>query len=139
MSEIVVNDVVTTIPDGPPRSLLYVLREELGLTGPKYGCGEGECGTCSVLIDGKLRRSCVVGVEEAAGKAVTTIEGLSQKGRLHALQHAFAEVGAFQCGYCTPGMIVAASALLAEDANPSEARIKQALEGNVCRCGAHAR
>jgi aerobic-type carbon monoxide dehydrogenase small subunit (CoxS/CutS family) len=121
------------------RMLLWVLRTELGLTGTKYGCGEGHCGACTVLVDGEPVRSCQFPLERAAGKTVTTIEGLAREGKLHPLQEAFASNDALQCGYCTPGMIMAAHALLLRNPRPSEAEIRDELEGNLCRCGAHGR
>ena len=120
-------------------SLLAVLRDDLGLTGSKYGCGEGHCGACTVLIDGDALRSCVVRVGAVAGKAITTIEGLGAQDRLHPVQDAFLEAEAFQCGYCTPGMIVAAVALLDQHPEPSDADIARVLDRNVCRCGTYSR
>lgn len=122
-----------------PRSLLHVLREELGLTGPKYGCGEGQCGVCTVLVDGRPVQACGTELAAVVGRSIRTIEGFATEGRLSPLQRAFAELGAFQCGYCTPGMIAAAEALLASEPNPSEGRIAEALEGHVCRCGVYSR
>ncbi len=119
--------------------LLYVLRDELGLTGSKYGCGEGQCGACTVLIDGAPRKSCQIAVSAAAGKPITTIEGLEKDGHLHPVQQAFLDAGAFQCAYCTPGMIMSSVGLLQGNANPSPAEIVQFLQGNICRCGAHPR
>jgi aerobic-type carbon monoxide dehydrogenase small subunit (CoxS/CutS family) len=119
--------------------LLSVLRDDLALTGTKYGCGEGRCGACTVLIDGKARRSCQTEVGECSGKEITTIEGLARDGQLHPLQAAFLEVGAMQCGYCTPGMIVAGTALLAKNADPTPKEISRALNGNICRCGTYSR
>ena len=121
------------------RSLLSVLRLELGLTGAKYGCGTGECGACTVLVDGAPMRSCVVPVSRVRGRRVTTIEGLAKKGRLHPVQEAFLEVQAFQCGYCTPGMIMEAVALLARNPRPSALEIREALVGHLCRCGVYGR
>ncbi|MBW4051514.1 MAG: (2Fe-2S)-binding protein [Proteobacteria bacterium] len=123
----------------PERTLLGVLRGPLALTGTKYGCGEGICGACTVLLDGRAVRSCVMPVAEVAGKEVVTIEGFSSEGRLHPLQQAFAERGALQCGYCTSGMILTSEALLRATAHPSRQEIRQALEHNLCRCGAHQR
>jgi nicotinate dehydrogenase subunit A len=120
-------------------SLLAVLRDDLGLTGSKFGCGEGHCGACTVLIDGDALRSCVVKVGAVAGKAITTIEGLAAQDRLHPVQDAFLEAEAFQCGYCTPGMIVAAVALLDQHPEPSDADIARVLDRNVCRCGTYPR
>jgi len=118
----------------PMARLLDVLREELALTGTKEGCGEGECGACSVLLDGELVNSCLVPVAQVAGAEVTTIEGLSRNGELHPVQHAFVEHGGAQCGICTPGMVLAAVALLAEHPQPSAAQIRTGLAGNLCRC-----
>lgn len=123
-------------PDTP---LLYVLRDELDLTGSKYGCGEGQCGACTVLIGGAPRRSCQIPVSAAATKPITTIEGLEMDGRLNPVQQAFLDAGAFQCAYCTTGMIMSSVGLLQSNANPSRAEIVQFLQGNVCRCGTHPR
>ena len=120
-------------------SLLSVLREELDLTGSKYGCGEGQCGACTVLIDGVSRRSCITPVGSVAGKEITTIEGLAKGEELHPLQQAFLEEEAMQCAYCTSGMIMSAVSLLHAKSNPSEADIIQHMQGNICRCGAHPR
>ena len=121
------------------RSLLNVLREDLGLTGSKYGCGEGQCGACTVLLDGRAVRSCITPVSAAAGKQITTIEGLEKDGRLHPVQEAFVEEDAMQCGYCTPGMVMSAVALLERQAAPGEGEIRHAMQGNICRCGAYSR
>jgi aerobic-type carbon monoxide dehydrogenase small subunit (CoxS/CutS family) len=123
----------------PDASLLFALREELGLTGTKYGCGEGQCGACTVLLNGTPRRACQLAVSDAAGKSIITIEGFEQNGQLHPVQQAFIDRGAFQCAYCTSGMIVSSIALLQKNPNPSPADIGQALQGNICRCGAHPR
>ncbi|MGH9396632.1 MAG: (2Fe-2S)-binding protein [Terriglobia bacterium] len=120
-------------------SLLHVLREQLKLTGTKYGCGEGQCGACTVLINGKPRRSCITPAASAEGKPVTTIEGVEQNGRLHPVQQAFLDAQALQCGYCTPGMILGALALLRSNPNPSSHDIQRAMEGNICRCGTYPR
>ena len=119
------------------RSLLSVLREELALTGSKYGCGEGQCGACTVLVEGRAVRSCQTSVADAAGKAVTTIEGLERGGRLHPLQQAFIDEHALQCGYCTAGMIMAGVALLARTPSPTNDDIVRGMNGNVCRCGTY--
>jgi len=119
--------------------LLWVLRNRLDLTGTKYGCGEGQCGACTVLVNGKPVRSCLTAVGDATGKKITTIEGLEQNGRLHPVQEAFVHEEAFQCAYCTPGMIMSAVALLQETANPSEQDIIRRMNGNVCRCGTYPR
>ncbi|HWF05204.1 MAG TPA: (2Fe-2S)-binding protein [Candidatus Angelobacter sp.] len=114
--------------------LLDVLREELKLTGVKEGCGEGECGACSVLLDGKLVNSCLVPAYQARGTQVTTIEGLAANDKLHPVQQAFIETGGTQCGFCTPGMILAVTSLLQRNSDPSEAEIRTAIAGNLCRC-----
>lgn len=121
------------------RTLLWVLRTDLGLTGPKYGCGEGICGACTVLIDDKPVRSCITPVSTVEGKKVTTIEGLEQNGKLHPLQKAFIEHDGLQCGYCTPGMILTAYGLLKRNPKPTRAEIVKGMEHNLCRCGAHQR
>src|SRR6266481_7423061 len=123
----------------PDTTLLFALREELDLTGTKYGCGEGQCGACTVMSDGLAARSCQTRAQAIAGRRVVTIEGLEERGRLHPLQEAFLETGAMQCGYCTPGMIVSGAALLKKNPKPDEAEIIQAMQGNVCRCGAYPR
>jgi aerobic-type carbon monoxide dehydrogenase small subunit (CoxS/CutS family) len=123
----------------PDTTLLFALREELGLTGTKYGCGEGQCGACTVLLNGTPRRSCQLSVSDAAGKSIVTIEGFERNGQLHPVQQAFLDQGAFQCAYCTSGMIVSSVALLQKSPNPSEPEIVQALQGNICRCGTHPR
>jgi len=121
------------------RRLLWVLRSDLGLTGPKYGCGEGICGACTVLINNRATRSCQVPVKEIEGKEVLTIEGLAKNGRLHPLQKAFMSHNALQCGFCTPGMILNAYSLLLEKPQPTEAEIIEGMNDNLCRCGAHVR
>jgi aerobic-type carbon monoxide dehydrogenase small subunit (CoxS/CutS family) len=120
-------------------TLLSVLRDRLGLTGSKYGCGEGQCGACTVLVGGNPRRSCITPVGAAAGKTITTIEGLAAGGRLHPVQQAFLDAEALQCGYCTSGMILSAFALLGSEADPSEEHIRHFMQGNVCRCGTYPR
>ena len=137
--ELVVNQKHYRLEVDPDRMLLWVLRDELGLTGSKYGCGEGQCGACTVLIDGAPVHSCITRAAGVAGKSITTIEGLAQNGRLHPLQEAFIQADAMQCGYCTPGMIVAGAGLLKKNPHPSEAEIRHAMEGNVCRCGTYPR
>ncbi|HKF75264.1 MAG TPA: (2Fe-2S)-binding protein, partial [Candidatus Dormibacteraeota bacterium] len=138
-AQVRVNGVDREVPAGSGRTLLHALREALGLTGVKYGCGEGSCGACTVLLDGEPARACLLQAGEAAGRSVTTIEGLAADGRLHPVQQAFAELDAMQCGYCTPGMILAATALLSRSPNPDEAAVSEALGGNLCRCGAYPR
>ena len=137
--ELEVNGKRYPVQADPETPLLDVLREELGLTGTKYGCGEGQCGACTVLLGETARRSCQIPVNAAVGKPITTIEGLEKDGRLHPVQQAFVEAGAFQCAYCTPGMIMSSVGLLKAAANPSEAEIAQSLQGNICRCGTHPR
>jgi nicotinate dehydrogenase subunit A len=134
-----INGASHTIDAEPDRTLLTVLRDELDFTGSKYGCGEGQCGACTVMIDGLPARSCQTRAAAAGGRRITTIEGLEVHGRLHPLQEAFLEVGAMQCGYCTPGMIVSGAALLAKNSDPSSSEIRQAMQGNVCRCGTYPR
>lgn len=137
--EIEVNGKPYSVQYDPETPLLYVLRDELGLTGSKYGCGEGQCGACTVLLGGAPRRSCQIPVSAAVGKPVTTIEGLEKDGRLHPVQQAFLDAGAFQCAYCTPGMIMSSVGLLQSSANPSSSDIIQFLQGNICRCGTQPR
>jgi aerobic-type carbon monoxide dehydrogenase small subunit (CoxS/CutS family) len=121
------------------RELLWVLRTDLGLTGTKYGCGKGLCGSCTVLVDNKAVRSCVLPARGVAGKDVITIEGLAKNGKLHPVQEAFVEHDALQCGICTPGMIMNAYSLLSKNPQPTRAEIIRGMEGNLCRCGAHTR
>ena len=121
------------------RTLLWVLRTDLGVTGPKYGCGEGLCGACTVLADDVALLSCQKTIKDVAGSEITTIEGLAQNGRLHPLQKAFIRHVGFQCGYCTPGMILKAYSLLADNPAPSRAEIIDGMDENLCRCGAHTR
>ncbi len=120
-------------------SLLSVLRDDLDLTGTKYGCGEGRCGACTVLLNGQLTRSCVAQVGRAAGKQITTIEGLEKDGKLHLLQEAFIKADAMQCAFCTSGMIMAATALLSKNARPSRDEIVSGMNRNICRCGVYQR
>ena len=139
VTELLVNGNKLRVDADSDRSLLSVLRDELDLTGSKYGCGEGQCGACTVLIDGVATRSCITNVGLAAGKKITTIEALEQNGRLHPLQAAFLEADALQCGYCTPGMIMSGVALLSKNSNPNEQEIIRSMEGNICRCGTYPR
>jgi aerobic-type carbon monoxide dehydrogenase small subunit (CoxS/CutS family) len=134
-----VNGTTHEVEGDAADSLLSVLRYELGLTGSKYGCGEGQCGACTVLIDGQATRSCVTRIGSLNGKSVTTIEGLSSGDRLHPVQEAFLEAEAFQCGYCTPGMVMATVSLLATNPNPSEQDIARVMDRNICRCGTFPR
>ncbi len=137
--QLVVNDAVYELPLEPERSLLSVLRGELALTGAKPGCGEGVCGACTVLIDGEPVHSCVTLAIDIGDRAITTVEGLARDGRLHPVQRAFIEEGAMQCGYCTPGMILGAAALLGKSPDPDEALIRESLSGNICRCCTYPR
>src|SRR5215467_6264505 len=137
--EIEVNGKRYPVSYPPDTPLLYVLRDELGLTGTKYGCGEGQCGACTVLIGGAPRRSCQIPLSAAAAKPITTIEGLEREGKLHPVQQAFLDAGAYQCAYCTSGMVMSSVGLVQTNENPSEADIVQFLQGNICRCGAHPR
>jgi len=137
--EIEVNGKRYPVRYNPETPLLYVLRDDLGLTGSKYGCGEGQCGSCTVLLGGQPRRSCQISVTAAVGKPVTTIEGLEKDGRLHPVQQAFIDAGAFQCAYCTPGMIMSSVGLLQNNPHPSSDEIVRFLQGNICRCGTHPR
>lgn len=130
----VVNGESVRLEVAPQDTLLRVLREDLELTGTKYGCGEGECGACSVLLDGKIVSSCLVLALECEGAEVLTIEGLGANGQLHPIQQAFVDHGAIQCGFCTPGMIMATYALLQANLTPTEAEVRRGLEGNLCRC-----
>ena len=129
-----VNGKPRAVDTEPERPLLEVLREDLGLTGTKYGCGEGQCGACTVLLDGKAVFSCVTPVRTAQGRKVVTIEGLAAGGKLHPVQQAFIDEGAMQCGYCTPGMVIGTVALLASEPKPTEAQIAEGLNGHLCRC-----
>jgi aerobic-type carbon monoxide dehydrogenase small subunit (CoxS/CutS family) len=123
----------------PETPLLTALREELGLTGTKYGCGESQCGACTVLVGGAPRRSCQIPVSAVAAKPITTIEGLEQDGHLHPVQQAFLDAGAFQCAYCTSGMIMSSVGFLKANPRPTSAEIIQSLQGNICRCGTYPR
>lgn len=139
MAELRVNGSPRRVEIDSGQSLLSVLRDVLELTGCKYGCGEGQCGACTVLVDGKAVRSCITSSEQCAGKSITTIEGLERDGGLHPLQQAFLDVGAMQCGYCTCGMIMSGVALLERNGDPSRDEIVHAMDGNICRCGTYAR
>lgn len=134
-----INGVKRQITVTPDRSLLSVLREDLDLTGTKYGCGEAQCGSCTVLMDGRAIRSCVTPVSRAAGKKITTIEGLQQNGALHPVQQAFLDSDAMQCSYCTSGMILSAVELLQETPHPNRDQIVKHMNGNICRCGTYQR
>ena len=134
-----INGRAVNVDTDPQSSLLTVLREQLGLTGTKYGCGEGQCGACTVLVSGAAQRSCITRVSAVGEKEITTIEGLAVGDRLHPLQQAFLEEGALQCGYCTSGMIMSGAALLAQNHAPTQAEIVEFMDGNVCRCGTYAR
>jgi aerobic-type carbon monoxide dehydrogenase small subunit (CoxS/CutS family) len=133
------NGKPTRVTVDDERMLLWVLRDDLGLTGTKFGCGIAECGACTVIVNNQAVRSCATAMKEVAGKRVLTIEGLSQGDKLHPLQEAFARHNAFQCGYCTPGMILSAYALLQKTPKPTRAQVLQHMEGNLCRCGSHVR
>ena len=137
--ELRVNGIKHKVEAQPERMLLGVLRDELGLTGSKYGCGEGQCGACTVLIDGAARRSCLTAIGSVQNKKITTIEGLAKGDVLHPLQEAFLEEDAMQCAYCTSGMIMSAVSLLGAKANPSDAEIVQFMQGTICRCGTQPR
>jgi|SRR5579871_461610 len=139
VTELHVNGTRRRINVSPDRSLLSVLRDDLDLTGAKYGCGEGQCGACTVLVDGRAARSCITHVSAAEGKKIVTIEGLAANGTLHPLQEAFLEAGAMQCGYCTAGMIMSGVSLLTQNANPTGSEIVHAMHGNICRCGTYPR
>lgn len=134
---LVVNGTERTVQTVEQRRLLDVLREDLQLTGTKYGCGEGQCGACLVLLDGKPTRTCILPVSAAVGKEITTIEGLAKGNELDPVQEAFLEEGAMQCGYCTSGMILSASALLKENPHPSDEEIVSAMNGHICRCNGY--
>jgi aerobic-type carbon monoxide dehydrogenase small subunit (CoxS/CutS family) len=139
IKELHVNGARRPVEADAERTLLSVLRDDLDLTGCKYGCGEGRCGACTVLLDGQPTRSCNTRVAAAQDRPIRTIEGLAQGEKLHPLQEAFLATGALQCGYCTPGMLMSAAALLARDPNPSREDVVRFLNGNICRCGAYAR
>jgi aerobic-type carbon monoxide dehydrogenase small subunit (CoxS/CutS family) len=134
-----VNGKASNVDTEPERPLLEVLREDLGLTGTKYGCGEGQCAACTVLLDGRPVRSCITPVRAAEGRTVVTIEGLARNAALHPVQQAFLDEGAFQCGYCTPGMILGTVALLEAHPKPTDAQIVEGLNGHLCRCSNYNR
>jgi aerobic-type carbon monoxide dehydrogenase small subunit (CoxS/CutS family) len=135
----ILNGKATSLDAVGERMLLWVLRHDLGLTGAKFGCGEGHCGSCTVLVDNEAVRSCVTPVRTVAGKKILTIEGLEKEGKLHPLQQAFLEERAYQCGFCTPGMILSAYALLLKTPRAAPPDILRQMEGNLCRCGSHVR
>ncbi|HBC93081.1 MAG TPA: (2Fe-2S)-binding protein [Pelotomaculum sp.] len=135
--EFIVNDKKRVLEVAADKRLIDILREDLGLMGTKEGCGEGECGACTILLDGKAVHSCLLVAAQMPGRQVTTIEGLEKNGRLDPLQSAFVEEVAIQCGYCTPGMILSAKALLLENPAPTETEIRRALAGNICRCSGY--
>ena len=137
--ELQVNGKKYTVDAQSGESLLSVLRDRLDLTGSKYGCGEGACGACTVLINGAAVRSCILPATSAVGRQVTTIEGLAKDGSLHAVQKAVLKVDVFQCAYCAPGMIMSAVSLLEKNPNPSRQEITEAMQGNICRCGTYPR
>ncbi|HIF72260.1 MAG TPA: (2Fe-2S)-binding protein [Dehalococcoidia bacterium] len=134
-----INNSSHDVDANPEISLLDVLRQNLQLTGTKYGCGEGNCGACTVLVDGEATRACITPVGSVAGREVTTVEGLASDGQLNSVQEAFVEESAFQCGYCTPGFVISATALLSRNPAPSVPEIKSALSGHICRCGTYVR
>ena len=136
--KLAINGQTYNVDADPDATLLSVLREQLELTGSKYGCGEGQCGACTVLVDGKARRSCQTPVSTVADKSVTTIEGLAKNDNLHPVQQAFLDEGAMQCAYCTSGMIMSAVSLLSFKPNPSEKEIVDYMQGNICRCGTYS-
>ena len=137
--KLLVNGREHEVEIAPGEPLLWVLRNRLGMTGTKYGCGEGQCGACTVLLDGQAAKSCRVAASNAVGKKITTIEGLAAEGKLHVVQEAFLAEEAFQCGYCTPGMVMATVSLLRQKPNPTDAEIVQGMNGNICRCGTYPR
>lgn len=139
ITELEVNGTRRRVEADSDRTLLSVLRDDLDLTGAKYGCGEGQCAACTVLIDGVPTRSCITKVGTVAGKRIVTIEGLAPQGRLHPVQEAFIEADAMQCGWCTPGMILGAVGLLQRNPHPSEAEIVSGMNGHICRCGTYPR
>ena len=139
ITELLVNGAHRRVDVDPEKTLLFVLRDDLDLTGTKYGCGEGQCGACTVLVNGLPRRSCQTTVSQAAGKSISTIESLEHNGKLHPVQQAFLDAGSMQCGYCTSGMIMSAAGLLAKYPNPTDDQLVQFMNGNICRCGTYNR
>jgi nicotinate dehydrogenase subunit A len=134
-----VNGKARTVDTDPDTPLLYILRDNLNLNGPKFGCGLAQCGACTVIMDGKAIRSCVTAVKSAANRPVTTLEGLGSVKKMHPIQKAFLDEQAVQCGYCINGMVMTTKALLDKTPKPTDAQIKEALDGNLCRCGTHVR
>jgi nicotinate dehydrogenase subunit A len=139
MTELEVNGQRRSVPAGPDTPLLYVLRNDLGLVGSRFGCGNGQCGACFVIVEGKAVPSCDTPLWSVAGKKITTVEGLAKGGELHPVQKALLAEQAAQCGYCISGIAVAAAAFLSNNQNPSEQQVREALDRNLCRCGAHNR
>lgn len=137
--ELLINNKKFTVEAADDENLLNVLRERLDLTGSKYGCGEGACGACTVLMDGKAERSCITPAKNAVGKKITTIEGLEQNGELHPVQKAFLKADVFQCAYCASGIIMSAVSLLQKNGKPTEQEIVKSMQGNICRCGTYPR
>jgi aerobic-type carbon monoxide dehydrogenase small subunit (CoxS/CutS family) len=133
------NGIKQEVKIDPSKTLVWVLRNYFGLTGTKFGCGIGFCGSCTVIINNEAVRSCMIPVSDVSGKEIITIEGLAQEGKLHPVQNAFIEHDALQCGYCTPGMVMTAVALLSKNPSPSRQQIVDGMEENLCRCGAHTR
>jgi aerobic-type carbon monoxide dehydrogenase small subunit (CoxS/CutS family) len=137
--ELQINGKTYSTQSSGSESLLEVLRDEFDLTGSKYGCGEGVCGACTVLVDGVPTRSCLARIESLAGKQITTIEGLAENGETHRVQESFLKVDVFQCGYCAPGMVMSTVALLEKNPRPTRAQVVSAMQGNICRCGTYPR
>jgi aerobic-type carbon monoxide dehydrogenase small subunit (CoxS/CutS family) len=137
MTKLKLNGKPVSLDTDEKRTLLWVLRGDMQLTGTKYGCGIGACGACTVVVDGEAKRACQLTLGEVSGKSVTTIEGLEQNGKLHPLQQAFIDHGAFQCGFCTSGMLMSAYAMLKKNPHPSRAQVVDEMDSNLCRCGAH--